>query len=690
MNYSPLKWNDFSSISIFLRYNLLQQPEQAPLIRGGKLNATPMMIECTFTEAHFLPSRENEGNYTVAQHHQHCHDTDSDLVYQLEGINDEHVRALSLQSGHTKLKIPYHFKKDEDNLAVKIEDPSAVIVSNDHQDRRELTRTGQYKVLVVLVTDRFGNRPSQSEAQMANDVFQDRVNLRERYRACSKNKLDFVPATGPRVNNGIITVQTSSSLRGISYTDCGNLASRALPSGISRNYIMFVCPDNTNFNGGAAWGQVGGSLSWYPSQYASAADVQVHELGHNLGYGHSGTDLRDNTYDDGTCHMSNEGGFTDESRKFCFNAAKYHYSNWFPEFYTTVTPTSANFKGDLVGIDDVVNNRANSANQELVVKIQGSGQSDLFMMFNRKKGINSDVPEHGDQVVIIAQSSRSAISVRLGALSTGQTGTISNWANSGNALKIKVCSVDNGGDVASVIIYLENVNNVSCGGGPAPTPTPPSGACDCSSCTSSVLSRNAGGHRVRDRISWLQGNRGMSEIQACKTVCSTEFPNICGECNPDRCGGGPAPTPPAPTPTPPTGGGFSRKFMLINPQTGKALDVNGAKCDAGTNIHLWDVNRSGAQIFHYHYDSKAIVNVMCNKAIDISAFNCNDGANIQLWSRNRSGAQQFSFYTDRTIRSVGCQNKAIDIDKGSSDNGTNILSWSIHGGTNQKWKVEYV
>mmetsp|Transcript_1021 Transcript_1021/g.1218 ORF Transcript_1021/g.1218 Transcript_1021/m.1218 type:complete len:203 (-) Transcript_1021:129-737(-) len=141
-----------------------------------------------------------------------------------------------------------------------------------------------------------------------------------------------------------------------------------------------------------------------------------------------------------------------------------------------------------------------------------------------------------------------------------------------------------------------------------------------------------------------------------------------------------------------TGGssGYSKKFMLINPQTGKALDVDGAKCNDGTNIHLWDVNRSGAQIFHYHYDSKAIVNVMCNKAIDISAFNCNDGANIQLWSRNRSGAQQFSFYTDRTIRSVGCQNKAIDIDKGSSDNGTNILSWSIHGGTNQKWKVEYV
>ena len=422
--------------SLFPCQNLLQH--QAPLIRSGKLDATPM-IDCTFSEAHVLPARENRGNHTVVQPHQHCHDTDSDLVYHLEGINDEHVRALSLQSGHTKLKIPFHFKKDADASVLYIEDPSALVVSNDHQDRRQLTRTGQYKVLVVLVTDRFGNRPSQSEAKMANDVFQARVNLRERFRACSKNKLNFVPATGPRVNNGVITVQTSSSLRGISYTACGNLASRALPSGISRNYIMYVCPDNANFNGAAAWGQKPGTLSWYPSKYASAADVQVHELGHNLGFGHSGTDLKDNTYNDGTCHMSNEGGFRDESRKFCFNAAKYYYSNWFPEFSMTVTPTSRNFKGNLVGIDDVVSNRANSGNQELVVKIQGSRQTDLFMMFNRRKGINSEVPEHGNKVVIVSQSSRSAVSVRIAALSTGQTHTINNWANSGNALKIKVC-----------------------------------------------------------------------------------------------------------------------------------------------------------------------------------------------------------------------------------------------------------
>ncbi len=82
-----------------------------------------------------------------------------------------------------------------------------------------------------------------------------------------------------------------------------------------------------------------------------------------------------------------------------------------------------------------------------------------------------------------------------------------------------------------------------------------SGTCGCSSCTSSVLNRNASGHSVGARINWLKDNRNMSEQQACGKVCGEEFPSVCSACNPDRCsGGGPSPTPPRPTRTPPTGG----------------------------------------------------------------------------------------------------------------------------------------
>ena len=75
---------------------------------------------------------------------------------------------------------------------------------------------------------------------------------------------------------------------------------------------------------------------------------------------------------------------------------------------------------------------------------------------------------------------------------------------------------------------------------------------------------------------------------------------------------------------------------------------------------MWEKNGSNAQIFHYHYATKAIVNVKCNKAIDVRYASCSNGANIQLYKRNGTAAQQFQFYTDLSIRNVKC-GKGIDI-----------------------------
>ena len=58
------------------------------------------------------------------------------------------------------------------------------------------------------------------------------------------------------------------------------------------------------------------------------------------------------------------------------------------------------------------------------------------------------------------------------------------------------------------------------GGGPPPSPsapTPSTGGgskCGCSSCTMSVLARDANGHAVGGRIDWVEANMGMSEVEA--------------------------------------------------------------------------------------------------------------------------------------------------------------------------------
>lgn len=57
--------------------------------------------------------------------------------------------------------------------------------------------------------------------------------------------------------------------------------------------------------------------------------------------------------------------------------------------------------------------------------------------------------------------------------------------------------------------------------------------CGCSSsCTSSVLDKDADGHTARGRIDWVMENMRKSEKDSCQMVCGDEFPNVCGKCAP--------------------------------------------------------------------------------------------------------------------------------------------------------------
>ena len=136
---------------------------------------------------------------------------------------------------------------------------------------------------------------------------------------------------------------------------------------------------------------------------------------------------------------------------------------------------------------------------------------------------------------------------------------------------------------------------------------------------------------------------------------------------------------------------YSKQFMIINPKTGKALDVSGRKCHDKNNIQLWDRTGSPAQIFHYHYETKAIVNVLCDKSLDIGGGSCDNGTNIQLYKRHGGLNQQFVFEESDagTVRNEKC-NRVIDIAGGENKNGANLHIWDAHGRWNQKWEIEYV
>ena len=281
-----------------------------------------------------------------------------------------------------------------------------------------------------------------------------------RYDDCSNGALIFEPATGKNVKNGIITVNTDENLNGMEWRTCGSIATNGA-SGISRDHTMIVCPDVVDFGGAAAWGSSPGSYTWYKSMYASIPQVQMHEIGHNLGHGHSGKNGV--TYADPTCNMGNHGSLSDKGTNFCFNAAKTWANKWYESYHVTIDPTSNTHDGTLVGINAVKDGTIAETGQDVVLKIASSGETDLYVMFNRKAGANNEVPRYGDQVVITEQYRETgAPSSWQASLSSGEEYTQSNWGASGT-LTVKVCSLETGSPgSARVLVYASGHASLSC------------------------------------------------------------------------------------------------------------------------------------------------------------------------------------------------------------------------------------
>ncbi len=130
------------------------------------------------------------------------------------------------------------------------------------------------------------------------------------------------------------------------------------------------------------------------------AFITLHSLlkiGHNLGYGHS-NEL--GTYQDQTGMMGYSYG-VDDSPQMCFNAAKSWQSQWYTSKSIIVDPSADVgycFEGRLYGIADY----SNPASSVVLVKIDDSSSTDIYVAFNRKIGINSNTQEAVNQVTVVS------------------------------------------------------------------------------------------------------------------------------------------------------------------------------------------------------------------------------------------------------------------------------------------------
>jgi len=142
-----------------------------------------------------------------------------------------------------------------------------------------------------------------------------------------------------------------------------------------------------------------------------------------------------------------------------------YYFGWFPEYHKDVDPSTKSYVGHLVGTNDVVNDEI-SPGQDMTVKLSSSGETDLFMMYQKTEGITLEIDSDyaatfNNHVVIVEQSEDGADSFVKASLAPGDMYTQKVW--NGGTLVVQVCSITSGTpDVAKVISFVDGKTHESC------------------------------------------------------------------------------------------------------------------------------------------------------------------------------------------------------------------------------------
>ncbi|GFH49885.1 hypothetical protein CTEN210_06361 [Chaetoceros tenuissimus] len=252
---------------------------------------------------------------------------------------------------------------------------------------------------------------SASESELSDSIFGtshnifgisgDSLNLKSWYNQCSYNQLNFIPAEGTDINDGVITVTVpSSTTNGDSVMNNDIVAALNAKFNVSSptqiaNHIMYCLPTGTM--SGIAYANINHWRSVYSDNWCTYVSSQAHEVGHNLVLAHSGDPAANGageTYGDQS-GMMGASYSNDDGPRQCFNAPKNWQLGWYDDKQISISFDG--WEGNLIGLSDYEN--PNVAAEDIVIAKVDLNES-YYVSFNRKTGINSGTVEGGNQVLV--------------------------------------------------------------------------------------------------------------------------------------------------------------------------------------------------------------------------------------------------------------------------------------------------
>jgi len=280
--------------------------------------------------------------------------------------------------------------------------------ANPNKNRgRILQSVGSPTVLALNVISSENATTGYTNAHLADSVFgslvggTDLVTLASQVRACSHGKLNFGPLPDKTSSNTTLVGDVSSGVATVYSTVSAasgpgalrNDATSKLATAHGRrggaDHVMVCLPDaSLGFN---PYAYINHWLSVYPHGACPNSGIQIHEIGHNLGLGHSGEGS--NAYGDRSGFMGFAG------QKMCYNGPKNWQLGWFADRHMTVTAGSDSFSGRLYGTTQYDN--TNSADK-MILRLHDPACTtcDVYISFNHDADYNSGTAEGQNKVQV--------------------------------------------------------------------------------------------------------------------------------------------------------------------------------------------------------------------------------------------------------------------------------------------------
>ncbi|WSA06216.1 family 43 glycosylhydrolase [Micromonospora sp. NBC_01813] len=134
-------------------------------------------------------------------------------------------------------------------------------------------------------------------------------------------------------------------------------------------------------------------------------------------------------------------------------------------------------------------------------------------------------------------------------------------------------------------------------------------------------------------------------------------------------------------------------YVLVNRNSGKALDVYNLATNDGARITQWSRGDGAWQQWQFVDSGGGLYRLRSRhsgKVLDVHNWSSADGAAIVQWADNNSANQQFSLadsaggYVRLISRHSG---KAVEVQNASTADGANIVQYADWGGANQQWQL---